>query len=70
MESLLTDIADARWEVSYDGRSNLASMVASGLKGETGVTIDATVMLLDVGEARGGGWFAAIGEGVLSVTEE
>jgi hypothetical protein len=45
-------------------------MVASGLKGETGVTIDATVILLEVGEARGGAWFAAIGEGVLSATEE
>lgn len=45
-------------------------MVASGLKGETGVTIDATVMLLEVGEAKGGAWFEAIGEGVLSATEE
>jgi predicted phosphoribosyltransferase len=45
-------------------------MVASGLKGDTGDTIDATVILLDDGEANGTALFAAIGEGVLSATEE
>jgi hypothetical protein len=48
----------------------LASIVASGLEGETGVTIEATVIPVEVGEAKGGAWFAAIGEGVLSATEE
>ncbi len=69
-ESSLGDTPDARCELSYDGRSSFASMVASGLNGVVGETIDATVMLLVLGDTRGPALFAAIGDGVLSVTEE
>ena len=46
-------------------------MLASGLKGVVGDTMDATVMLLEAGETTDPTMeFAATGEGVLSATEE
>jgi hypothetical protein len=68
--SLSSERAEARCEVSYDGLSSFASILASGLRGVVGDTIDATVMLLVLGDTSDTVVFAAIGDGVFSATDE